>query len=132
MDAIDEFPSSFWKAQELSGKRAKLTIAGAAKEVMNDGKPKLVLSFREDTRRLVLNVGNRTELVTRFGRDTEDWVDKQVTLITQRVQGPNGPTLGIRFADAPLEAVIEDEIPAEGGSTYSTAPSKPTAKRSFN
>jgi hypothetical protein len=112
MDAIEEFPStsSFFKAADLQGKRLTLTIAGARKQVMKDGVPKLVIGFDEDPRDLILNVGNRTELVARFGRDTGDWIGRTVTLYAARVQGPNGMTFGVRFTDADAGAA-EDSCP---------------------
>lgn len=135
MDALNEFPSAFFKAAELRSKKLKLTISGASKEEMNDGKPKLVISFDEDPRRLVLNVGNRTELISRFGRNTENWIGQQVTLVTQRCQGPTGMTWGVRFEEASADDVgaeVDDEIPAEGGGTAVSAPARRPARRGFN
>ena len=101
MDAITEFPStsSFFRAADLQGKKLTLTIAGVRKQELKDG-VKLVISFDEDPRDLVCNVGNRTELVARFGRDTDDWIGRSVTLYAARVQGPSGPCFGIRFVES--------------------------------
>ena len=111
MDIIDEFPGMFFKASELAGKRTPLTITTCRKTEMNDGKAKPVLYFKEDTRGLVLNVENRTELAARFGRDTQAWAGKKITLITRRVNGPKGPCDGIRLADPPTGEMIGDDIP---------------------
>jgi hypothetical protein len=111
MDALDEFPGTYFKGADLVGKRMGLTVTGAGKETMSDGRTKLVLSFKEDDRRLVLNTGNRLTLVDRYGRNTDGWVGKKLTLIAQRVQGPSGPCHGIRLADAPVGDVIDDEQP---------------------
>ena len=111
MDIFSEFPGSFFKATELAGRRLPVTIIGVEKQEMNDGKVKPVLLVEEDERRLVLNVENRTALADRFGRETNGWVGKKVTLITRSVQGPNGPCQGIRLADAPLGEQLNDEIP---------------------
>lgn len=109
MDALDEFPSQYWRATDLKGKQVKLTISGTDKRVMNDGTPKLVVSFKEDTRELVLNNGNRLELVARFGRDTGDWVGKPITLHTIRCQGPAGPTYGVRILDEGMTVASPDD-----------------------
>ena len=87
---------------------------------------------------MILNVGNRSELVARYGRDTDAWIGQQITLITLRVQGPSGMTWGIRFEDIPTttgnrertEEYVDDELPATGGGTYAKA--KPARTRSFN
>ena len=60
---------------------------------------------------MVLNVENRDTLADRFGRETDGWIGKKVTLITRSVQGPNGPCQGIRFADPPVGELIGDELP---------------------
>ena len=49
MDIYDEFPSSFFKATELVGKKLPVTITTVEKTEMNDGKTKPVLKFEEDT-----------------------------------------------------------------------------------
>jgi hypothetical protein len=120
VDIYDEFPGTFFRATELTGKRLPVTIAGVEKTEMNDGRFKPVLHFKEDARGLVLNVENRATLVDRFGRETDGWVGKNVILITRPVQGPNGPCQGIRFADASVGEQIDDELPAP-----------PKRKRSF-
>jgi hypothetical protein len=129
MDILNEFPSDFFKAQEMIGTQIVLTIARVEKTEMNDGRIKPVLRFAEDTRGLVLNVGNRTELVERFGRDTERWTGKKVTLVTRRVQGPNGPTQGIRFADLPVGEQIDDSL--DDPLPENMAPKAPARKRAF-
>ena len=128
MDIFDEFPSSFFKATELVGKKLPVTISAVEKQEMNDGKTKPVLKFEEDPRGLVLNVENRTVLAERFGRDTRAWAGKKVVLITRRVQGPTGPCPGIRFADPPLSEQIDDEILE----SEDPAPAAPTARRKAN
>ena len=72
----------------------------------------------------MLNVKNRNTLADRFGRETDGWIGKKVTLITRSVQGPNGPCQGIRFADAPVGELIEDELPP-------SMTDKPKKKRAF-
>jgi len=113
MDALDEFPGTYFKGADLVGKRLDVTVASADKETMNDNKVKLVLAFAEDERRLVLNTGNRLTLVDRWGRNTDRWLGKKLTLVAQRVQGPNGPCHGVRFAEPPLAEVLSDDLPAE-------------------
>lgn len=110
MDMISDFPGRFFKGVEQRGKKPlTLTIKDVVKEEMDDGKIKPVLYFEEDERGLVLNVTNRTDLIDRFDRKSADWLGKKITLISQRVQGPNGMTDGIRFA--PPTEDPQDEIP---------------------
>jgi hypothetical protein len=117
MDIYDEFPGDYFKAAELVGKKPlPVTIAACEKQEMNDGKKKPVLKFDEDPRGLVLNQENRDVLVERFGRDTRAWAGKKITLITRRVNGPNGPCPGIRFADLPISELIDDGIPGDWAS----------------
>ena len=127
MDIIDEFPGEFFRASELVGKHLPVTITSVEKRAMNDGKVKPVLRFKEDERGLVLNAGNRAELVDRFGRNTETWAGKKLVLVARRVQGPSGPTHGVRFADAPVGDAIDDELP----SSMAGKAEAPKTKRAF-
>jgi hypothetical protein len=111
-DIYDDFPGDYFKAAELAGKKPMpVTITTVEKAEMNDGKTKPVLYFAEDERGLVLNKGNRDVLVERFGRDPRGWKGKKVTLVSRKVNGPNGVVPGIRFADLPLNEELDDEIP---------------------
>jgi hypothetical protein len=130
MDIYDEFPSTYFKATELVGKRLTLTIAGVEKRELNDGKVKPALLFEEDDRVLILNVENRTTLVERFGRDTDGWVGKKVTLVVRTVQGPNGPCPGIRFADPPMAELLDDDLP-DNMTKAAPAPAPAKKKRAF-
>jgi hypothetical protein len=113
MDILDEFPSDYFKGQEMAGKTLKLTIKSVEKEEMQDGRFKPVMHFKEDPRKLVLNVENRSVMVDRYGRDTRNWSGKSVTLITRRVSGPNGICWGIRFSDQPTNEYLNDDLPLE-------------------
>jgi hypothetical protein len=130
MDIVDEFPGEFFRATDLSGKRLPLTIAGVEKREMRDGKMKPVVVFVEDPRGLVLNVENRSALIDRFGRETDGWVGKQVTLLARRVRGPNGPTQGIRLADGPTSEVLDDDLPPNMMGDESESPAK--TRRGFS
>lgn len=112
MDMIEEFPSEFFKAEELKGKPpVKLTIERVEKKEMNDGAMKPVCYFKEDSRGLVLNVTNRGELIDRFGRNSDSWIGEEIAIVAQRVTGPSGSTHGIRLAPRAVSETADDEIP---------------------
>jgi F0F1-type ATP synthase alpha subunit len=55
-----------------------------------DGVQKLVLSFKGERKRLILNKTNAAALATMFGRDSDLWKGKEVTLVKRLIMTSNG------------------------------------------
>jgi len=58
-----------------------------------DGKDKIIV---EDTG-VVLNKTNLNTLINKFGSETDDWIDQQINLITEKVDYQGDRVLALRF-----------------------------------
>lgn len=119
------FPSKWLKATDLP-RPVTVTIDSIEQAEMPGGELKWVVYFRGKEKGMVLNRTNAEQLVDFFGDESDNWRGKSVKLFAMRVQGPNGPTQGIRLrqasgaaqaasaaapAAAPVEEEIDDDIP---------------------
>lgn len=94
MDARLLFPNEFLAAADLQGRDVTLTISRLIQEDLRTDKgdePRWVLSFAEMeerhrrdkkkiNKRLVLNKTNARVIAKIHGRETDDWIAKQITL----------------------------------------------------
>jgi hypothetical protein len=79
----EAFGGKYWKAAHVENSPAKLTIKGVnEEEVGRDKEEKLVVSFKEDKRTLVLNQVNGTTIDELAGSpgDTDGWTGTVVEL----------------------------------------------------
>jgi len=89
MDFDKLFPGRFMKATDFNGKDVTLTISGVVVEELEGERKKEVkglISFKETTKALVLNKTNGLCLKAMFGRETDAWVGKRVTLWPAPIQ----------------------------------------------
>jgi hypothetical protein len=88
MDAALLTPSKYIKAVSLGGKDRTVTITGVkVEELEKDDKTKEqrgLVALAETTKKWVLNVTNVKCLIALFGRETNNWVNKRVTLYPER------------------------------------------------
>lgn len=84
MDVALLHPSRFLKSAELKGKDTTFTITGIQLEELEDenGKKKTkgIVSFKETPKLLVINRTNSDCIKGMFGRETDNWIGKRVTL----------------------------------------------------
>lgn len=84
MDAALLHPSRFLKSAEFLGKDVTYTVASIHLEALEseDGKTKTkgLMSFKETSKLLVINRTNSDCFKGMFGRETDNWVGKRVTL----------------------------------------------------
>ena len=84
MDVALLHPSRFLKSQEFKGKDVTLTITGVHLEELEDEKNrkqnKGVVTFKETPKLLVINRTNSDCIKGMFGRETNNWIGKRVTL----------------------------------------------------
>lgn len=110
MDFDALFPGRFLKAGEFQGKAVTLTIAAVKVEDLegdNGSKTKGIVSFAESKRQLVLNRTNGECIKAMFGRNTDDWIGKRVTLYPAPYEGD----IAIRVKGSPdLEKNLTVEI----------------------
>ena len=79
--------SKYLKASDLGGKRPTVIIEAVGKvEFDDDDKGKHVrpaLKFKDKDKQLVLNPTNTEEIIRAFGRESEDWIGKSISLSTK-------------------------------------------------
>jgi hypothetical protein len=81
MDFDELYPSKYVKASDLNGKEATLLIDSVEREIVGrDGDKKVVMGFRGKDKRLVLNKTNGHTISRLYGKRTENWVGKAITL----------------------------------------------------
>lgn len=116
MDVALLFPSKYLKSAEFQGKDVTLTIAGIAIEDLADDrggtKAKGVVTFRETKKAWVLNRTNAECAKALFGRETDRWVGKRITLYPAPFTDPFTGEVGtaIRVRGSPD---IEKDMTAE-------------------
>lgn len=77
------FPSRFVKGEDISGKRPTVTISHLTMEEMGkDKEVNPVLWFSGAKKGLVLNKTNATTIASLYGKETDDWKGKKITLYT--------------------------------------------------
>jgi hypothetical protein len=121
MKVSQEF-NKYFRAEDITAP-VTLTIQSAEIDFLGEAQEKnLVISFTEDSRRLVAKPMRRNQLVALFGDDTSDWADQQVELYTTKVWfgQKQVPSIQIRMpgqaggrarrADTPLDD-LNDELP---------------------
>jgi hypothetical protein len=117
MKAMDLCPGENISAQEIGDRTPTYTIKSIERRklpAIERGKPdkmKGIMYFREEERGWVLNSTNVQCIARMFGDETDDWVGKRLTLMTEDTQV--GPTheLGIRVKGSPdIDRPMEVEI----------------------
>ena len=85
------YPGRFLKSGEFKGRDVTLTMTGVELEDLpqdkGGDKARGIISFRETKKKLVLNRTNGEALKALFGRETDDWIDKKVTLYPAPYEG---------------------------------------------
>ena len=100
-DSIDDIYSgggSYLKGEELADTDdVTLTIEGTAIKQFDDGSRKIVLSFGETDKKLVVNKTNALMISEVAGsKRADDWIGKQITLYGTKVEYAGKLTDGIR------------------------------------
>lgn len=84
MDVDLMFPSRFIKAADLQGKDATKTIRKVTlEELEREDKTKEtkgIIEFADAKKRLVLNKTNALSIKAMFGRETDNWIGKRITM----------------------------------------------------
>jgi hypothetical protein len=130
MKRSEVFPSKYLNADGLNHKPITLTIKSAPYEKMTspDGQEqrKIVLSFRETTKTLPLNMVNWDSVAAICGDDTNEWLGQEIELYptkTQmggklvdciRIRAPAAQRRGMPADKQKLGDDLDDEIPLFG------------------
>lgn len=106
LDFDQLYPGKFMKAGEFQGRDLTLIISDVKLEELGDGKEaetKVVVSFANTKKKLVMNKTNATCLKLMFGRNTDDWLKKKVTFYPAPIRDPftGEDTIAIRVRGSP-------------------------------
>lgn len=98
MADANKFLTGKFKAEDIK-EDLTLTISKVKPERMQStGEEKLVLSFEETGKGLVLGTKANLEfLIDEFGDDTDDWVGKEIVLYSVETSFGSKPVQGIRL-----------------------------------
>lgn len=129
MDFDKLFPGRFIKAGEFNGKAVTLTISAVDLEDLPSDKgdqSKGIVSFVESKRKWVLNRTNGECLKAMFGRNTDDWIGKRVTLYPAPYEGD----IAIRVKGSPdIDRSMTVEVKLPRKRPYNVTLEKTTAKK---
>lgn len=129
MDYEKLFPGRFIKSADLSGKEATLEISAVRSEDI-DGKPKAILSFQGTKKEMVMNRTNAESIKLMFGRETDGWLGKKITIYPATIADPfnGGNTTAIRILGSPDIAAPASATVQRGRKTIKVSV-KPTGAR---
>jgi hypothetical protein len=114
------FPSKYFRADDAAQPRV-LTISGITVEEFGDDRQKKpVLHFLEDSRGLVCNKTNAGIIAHVLGKDTDNWMQRQIELRAEAVpfQGRIVDAIRVRVVQppaAPVTAVAAPQSPPVSG-----------------
>jgi hypothetical protein len=82
---IDQlYPSRFLRAADLDGKPLRVTIASLKRDDVG-GEQKVVLSFTDGSKDLILNKTNARAIAKALGDETGAWAGKAIVLVPTQV-----------------------------------------------
>ena len=97
---IDQlYPSRFLRCADLGGKPMRVTIANIKREDIG-GESKVVMSFTDGTKQLILNKTNARSVARIFGDETRGWSNKNIMLVPARVDFKGDEVDAIRIKPA--------------------------------
>jgi hypothetical protein len=82
---IDQlYPSKFLRCSDLNGQPMRVTIAGLKREDVG-GEAKVIVSFTNGVKALILNKTNAKAIAKVLGDETTGWRGKAITLVPAQV-----------------------------------------------
>ena len=114
MQFDDLYPSKFMRASDLNGAPLTVTIGGVSRENVG-GEPKVIITFASGEKPLICNKTNGKTLAKLFGKDTADWIGKQIVLFPCEVDFKGDTVEAVRIraprtTAQPAAAEFNDEI----------------------
>lgn len=88
--------SEFLSAKDLGDQEILVTLDGLTVETLQD-KQKLVGTFKEISRKVVINKTNANVIADKYGEDFETWADKSVQVILYSAPTSYEGKQGIHF-----------------------------------
>ncbi len=98
----DMYPSKWLTAKDLDGEDKVVTIRRIEEEsIAQEDKWVLYFDLRQTTKGLVLNQTNAKSIAKLHGEDTDDWINKSITLYPTEVQFKGDMVEAIRIRNKP-------------------------------
>lgn len=88
MDIDAVYPTKYLKAADLQGRNVTVTIERVETEEIGFGRDKeskAVVYFHKSKRGLVLNITNKNAIKAAYGKETNDWIGKQLVMFPAMV-----------------------------------------------
>ena len=114
MNRDELFPSKYFKAADLGGKRLVVTIKSATVEALNSPngggqQDKLLVSFVNQPKRLVCNKTNYDTIADLHGDETDNWSGKRIELYPTKAS-MGGKSFDAVRVRAPIADALNDQI----------------------
>jgi hypothetical protein len=126
MNREDLFPPKYFRADDFPPAGLPVKIEGVTRELIGQGadqKTKPIISFVNQTKRLVMNATNYDSIADILGSsNTDDWAGRIITLYadTTRYSGKMTPCVRVKRYQKPAAVAVKpqpteiDPPPAEG------------------
>ena len=102
--------SELLKASDILGKKVPVTIEKVDRKEFDDG-AKLILRFHNKDKGLVLNKTNANRIAELHGPDWEQWINKDIALVTAKVEFSGKIVDAIRVFVPEVTATEEEAVP---------------------
>lgn len=110
MNINDVFPSDYLKANDLKGRKVKVTIQHVeVKKIGDDTKP--VIYFDGKDKGLVLNKTNGMVIAAAYGPETEGWQGRSIFLYSAKVPFQGQMVDALRVEAVPEVSAGTDDPP---------------------
>jgi hypothetical protein len=110
---IDQlYPSRFLRCADLNGQPMRVTIAGLKREDVG-GEAKVIVSFTDGVKALILNKTNAKSIAKALGDETATWRGKAITLVPAQVDFRGDIVDAIRIRPAPARSPQSPEPPPD-------------------
>jgi hypothetical protein len=113
------YPSRFLRCADLDGKPMRVTIDGLRREDIG-GETKVVLSFTNGAKALILNKTNGKAIAKALGNETTTWRGKDIMLVPAQVDFRGDIVDAIRIRPAPARSPQSPEPPPSEAPDFET------------
>ena len=117
MNYDEMYPSRFLKHSDLGGREVRVIISDVTTELLG-GERKNIMAFAGKKKQLVLNKTNANAIMRAYGKETDEWIGKDIILFATTVdfQGESVPGIRVKVPtqskrSTPADDDLNDEIP---------------------
>lgn len=115
ISSIYKSNSDYLKAEDIGQNMWTMTVATADVKEFDNGDRKIVLTFDDFDKVLPLNATNARAISDIYGKDTEQWIGKEIMLFTMPVDFQGKMVQAIRIRAPQRQSAPPPRRPATGG-----------------